>query len=57
MDPFSITVGHGALGITEFALTNIDKLCNFINGLAEAEEVVQDIASNLETIQLPLVAP
>jgi len=39
MDPFSITVG--ALGITEFALSSIDRLCNFINALAEAKEVVQ----------------
>jgi len=33
-------------------LSSIDKLCNFINGLAEAKEVVQDIASSLEAVQL-----
>ena len=54
MDPFSITVG--ALGITEFALSSIDRLCNFINALAEAKEVVQDIASYLEAVQRPLAA-
>jgi hypothetical protein len=37
MDPFSITVG--ALGITEFAISSIVQLHNFINGLAEAKEV------------------
>jgi len=54
MDPLSITVG--ALGITEFALSSIDKLRNFINDLAEAKEVVLDIASTLEAIQRPLAA-
>jgi hypothetical protein len=54
MDPFSITVG--ALGITEFAISSIDKLRDFINGLAEAKEVVQDIASTLEAVQRPLAA-
>ena len=52
MDPFSITVG--ALGITEFAISSIEKLHNFIIGLAEAKEVVQDIASTLEAVQRPL---
>ncbi len=54
MDPFSITVG--SLGITQFAITNIAQLHDFINGLAEAKEVVQDIASNLEAVQRPLNA-
>ena len=54
MDPFSITVG--ALGITEFAISSIVRLRDFINGLAEAKEVVQDIASNLEGIERPLAA-
>jgi DNA-directed RNA polymerase subunit L len=54
MDPFSITVG--ALGITELAISSIEKLHNFINSLAEAKEVVQDIAASLEAIQHPLKA-
>lgn len=52
MDPFSITVG--ALGITGFALSSIDHLRDLIGSLADAKEVVQDIASNLEAIQRPL---
>jgi hypothetical protein len=54
MDPFSITVG--AIGITEFAVFSINHLRTFINDLAEANEVVQDIASSLEDIQRPLTA-
>jgi hypothetical protein len=54
MDPFTITVG--ALGITEFAISSIDKLRDFVSSLAEAKEVVQDIASNLEAVQRPLAA-
>ena len=54
MDPFSITVG--ALGITEFALSSISELRNVINGLAEAKEALQDIASNLDAVQRPLDA-
>lgn len=54
MDPFSITVG--TLGITEFAISSIDHLRGLINSLAEAKEVVQDIASTLEAIQRPLAA-
>lgn len=54
MDPFSITVG--ALGITEFAISSIDHLRGLINSLAEAKEVVQDIASTLEAVQRPLAA-
>lgn len=45
MDPFSITVG--ALGITEFAASSIVQLRNTINSIAEAKDVVQDIASKL----------
>ncbi len=54
MDPFSITVG--SLGITHFAISSIVQLHHLIGGLAEAKEVVQDIASNLETLQRPLDA-
>lgn len=54
MDPLSITAG--ALGITDFALSNIDQLRKTISSLAEAQDVVQDITSNLETIQRPLTA-
>ena len=54
MDPFTITVG--ALGVTEFALSNIDQLRKTINDLAEAKDVVQDVTSNLENIQRPLAA-
>jgi Fungal N-terminal domain of STAND proteins len=54
MDPFSITVG--ALGITEFAVSSIVQLHDFINDLAQAEEVLQDVALNLEGIQRPLNA-
>jgi hypothetical protein len=54
MDPFSISVG--ALGITEFALSSITHLRDFIASLADAKEVVQDIASTLEAIQRPLTA-
>ena len=54
MDPFSITAG--ALGITDFALSSIDQLRKTIGGLAEAQDVVQDITSNLEAIQRPLTA-
>ena len=54
MDPFSITVG--ALGITGFALSSIDHLRDLIGSLADAKEVVQDIASTLEAIQRPLTS-
>ncbi|EED22759.1 hypothetical protein TSTA_062460 [Talaromyces stipitatus ATCC 10500] len=54
MDPFSITVG--TLGITGFALSSIDHLRDLISSLADAKEVAQDIASNLEAIQRPLTA-
>jgi Fungal N-terminal domain of STAND proteins len=52
MDPFSITVG--ALGITEFAVSSIVQLHDFINDISQAEEVLQDVALNLEGIQRPL---
>lgn len=45
MDPFSIT--DGALGITEFAISSINRLRDFIGSLADGKEVVQDIASIL----------
>ena len=54
MDPFSITAG--ALGITNFALSSIDRLRKTTSGLTEAQDVVQDITSNLEAIQRPLTA-
>lgn len=54
MDPLSITAG--AIGITQFAISNIAQLYDTINNLAEAEEVTQDIASTLEGIQRPLAA-
>lgn len=54
MDPFSITVG--ALGITQFAISSIGNLREFINGLDEAKDVMQDVTSDLEAIQLPLYA-
>lgn len=54
MDPFSIAVG--ALGITDFALSSIDQLRKTISSLTEAQDVVQDISSNLEAIQRPLTA-
>ena len=54
MDPFTITVG--ALGITEFAISSIGSLCNLINDLAEAKQVVHDIASDLDAVQRPLTA-
>ncbi|RYP12005.1 hypothetical protein DL765_007521 [Monosporascus sp. GIB2] len=54
MDPFSIAVG--AIGITGSATSSIAQLRDFINGLAEAKDVVQDIVSNLEGIERPLAA-
>ncbi|USP80796.1 hypothetical protein yc1106_08070 [Curvularia clavata] len=54
MDPFSITAG--AVGITSFALSSIDQLRKTIDSLAEAQDVFQDITSNLEAIQRPLIA-
>jgi hypothetical protein len=54
MDPFSITVG--ALGITQFAISSIVQLRHSIYDLAEAKEVVQDVASNLDAVQRPLAA-
>src|SRR5579862_435703 len=54
MDPLSITAS--ALGITQFAISSIVQLHNFINDLTEAEEVVQDIASNLEGVRRLLAA-
>jgi hypothetical protein len=54
MEPLSITAG--TIGITQFALSSIVQLHNFIDDLAEAKEVVQDIASNLEGVQRPLAA-
>jgi len=52
MDPFSITVG--ALGITEFAVSSIVQLHDFINDLAQAEDVLQDVALNLEAAKVDL---
>ncbi|KAJ5298307.1 uncharacterized protein N7443_006427 [Penicillium atrosanguineum] len=54
MDPFSITVG--ALGITEFALSSISHLRDLVDGLKEANDVIQDVIFNLNAIQLSLSA-
>ncbi|KAJ5660889.1 uncharacterized protein N7484_000261 [Penicillium longicatenatum] len=54
MDPLSITAG--ALGITEFALSSIHHLRELIKGLEEANDVVQDVVSNLGAIQHSLSA-
>lgn len=54
MDPFSITTG--VLGITGFALSSINNLRCIIDGLEEANDVIQDVKSNLKDIQLPLSA-
>ncbi|OQE09546.1 hypothetical protein PENVUL_c006G04981 [Penicillium vulpinum] len=54
MDPFSLTLG--ALGITEFALSRISNLRRLINSLSEANDVMQDVTSNLEAIERPLAA-
>ncbi len=54
MDPLSITAS--SLGITQFAVSSIVQLHDFINNLAEANEVVQDITSHLEGVQRPLAA-
>ncbi|KAK3723767.1 hypothetical protein LTR37_001648 [Vermiconidia calcicola] len=52
MEPLTITVA--ALGITDLAINNIIKLRNLINGLSEAKEVLQDIATSLDSISKPL---
>jgi hypothetical protein len=52
MDPFSISVG--AIGITEFALSSISKLRGILDGLDEANDVMQDVAFELEAIRNPL---
>ncbi|KAJ5372538.1 Cytochrome P450 [Penicillium concentricum] len=54
MDPFSLTVG--ALGITGFALSSISNVRQIIDGLEEANDVLQEVTSNLEAIQRPLSA-
>jgi hypothetical protein len=54
MDPLSIIAS--TLGITQFAISSIVQLNDFIDNLAEAKEVAQDIASNLEGVQRPLAA-
>ncbi|KAI1169618.1 hypothetical protein F4777DRAFT_202128 [Nemania sp. FL0916] len=54
MDPFSIVAG--TIGITDATVSSITRLHDFISGLAEAEEVVQDIASNLDGIRRPLAS-
>ncbi|KAJ6013159.1 hypothetical protein N7522_003514 [Penicillium canescens] len=52
MDPFSISVG--AIGITEFALSSISKLRGILDGLDEANDVMQDVTFELEAIRHPL---
>ena len=54
MDPLSITAS--TLGITQFAISSIVQLNDFISNIAEAKEVAEDIASNLEGIRRPLAA-
>ncbi|KAF1810926.1 hypothetical protein P152DRAFT_515351 [Eremomyces bilateralis CBS 781.70] len=54
MDPLSITAS--TLGITQFAISSIVHLHDFLDNLAEAKEVVRDIASNLEGVQRSLTA-
>jgi hypothetical protein len=54
MDPLSITAS--VIGISHIAISSIDHLRGFVNSLAEAKEVVQDIASTLEAIRRPLDA-
>ncbi|OAP54480.1 hypothetical protein AYL99_11581 [Fonsecaea erecta] len=54
MDPLSITAS--TIGITQFAISSIVQLHDFIDNLVEAKELVQDIASNLEGVQRPLAA-
>ena len=54
MDPLSITAG--AIGITEFALSSIHYLRDLIKGLKEANDVTQDVISNLGAIQQSLSA-
>jgi hypothetical protein len=54
MDPFSLTAG--AIGISSASISSIVALHDFINGLREAKDMLQDIVSNLEAIQRPLAA-
>ena len=54
MDPLTITAS--AIGITQFAISSIVQLHDFINDLAEAKEVARDIASNLKGVQRSLAA-
>ena len=54
MDPLTITTS--AIGITQFAISSIVQLHDFINDLAEAKEVARDITSNLKGVQRPLAA-
>lgn len=54
MDPLSITTG--VIGITEFAFSSINNLRSLIDGIKEATDVLEDVTSNLEAIQLPLSA-
>ncbi|CAI7577519.1 unnamed protein product [Penicillium glandicola] len=54
MDPLSITAS--ALGITGFALSSISNIRRIIDDIQEANDVMQDVTSNLEAIELPLSA-
>ena len=53
-DPLSVTAS--LIGISSFALSSIKELRDFINGLAEADNVVREIRSSLDNIQRPLSA-
>lgn len=54
MEPFTITVG--ALGITQAAISGIVTLHNQIDSIAQAEQVVKDISSDLRIVQQSLSA-
>ncbi|KAJ5320681.1 hypothetical protein N7508_000964 [Penicillium antarcticum] len=54
MDPFSLSVG--AIGITQTTLSSISKLRDILNGLEEANDILQDVTFELEAIHHPLSA-
>ena len=54
MDPFSITAG--VIGITQATIASISSLRDYIESIAEAKQVVKDVSSDLQTVQLSLAA-
>ena len=54
MDPLSITAA--AVGITDFAISRIIELHDFINSIAEAKQEIHDAQSNLDNIHRTLIA-